>query len=156
MKKIFRRIHLSLWKIKVRSRFIYFSYLLDALGSGTRIYGRITLYFPENIKIGQNCTINEGVVINGREKITIGDNVRISPYTIIETGYLDYQSDTQSKAHQAKKIIIKDNVWIASGARILAGVTVGEGAIVASGAVVTKDVPAKSIAKGIPAKTEKL
>ena len=35
---------------------------------------------------------------------------------------------------------------------IMKGVTIGDGAIIAAGAIVTKDVPAKSIAAGIPAK----
>ncbi|MEI2703283.1 MAG: DapH/DapD/GlmU-related protein [Baekduia sp.] len=48
-------------------------------------------------------------------------------------------------------VVIGDRVWIALGAKILGGVTIGEGAVVAAGAVVTKDVPAWSIAGGVPA-----
>ena len=47
---------------------------------------------------------------------------------------------------------IKDKAWIGSNATILPGVTIGEGAIVAAGAVVTKDVMAKTIVGGVPAK----
>ena len=45
-----------------------------------------------------------------------------------------------------------DNVWIATGAILLPGVTIGEGAVVASGAVVTKDVPSWTVVAGNPAK----
>jgi maltose O-acetyltransferase len=50
------------------------------------------------------------------------------------------------------KIVIGNNVWIASRATILAGVTIGDNSIVAAGAVVTKDIPPNSIAMGTPAK----
>ena len=156
MKKFFRFLHSIGWKILQHLYRLYLSMIIDEMGAGTKIYGRVTVYFPENIRIGKNCTINEGVILNGRSPIRIGNNVRISPYTIIETGYLDYKSEEQVKSHQGKDIIIGDNVWIASGARILAGVTIGEGALIAAGAVVTKDVPPESIAKGVPARTEKI
>ena len=49
-------------------------------------------------------------------------------------------------------MIIGDNVWIGDKATILPGVTIGEGAIIAANAVVTKNVPAFSVAAGNPAK----
>ena len=52
-------------------------------------------------------------------------------------------------------ILIKRNAWIGAGATILPGVTIGENSIIAAGAVVTKDVPANTIAGGIPAKVIK-
>jgi acetyltransferase-like isoleucine patch superfamily enzyme len=47
---------------------------------------------------------------------------------------------------------IKRGAWLALGSIILPGVTVGENSIVAAGAVVTKDVPAYSVAAGTPAR----
>ncbi|HTF73777.1 MAG TPA: DapH/DapD/GlmU-related protein [Bradyrhizobium sp.] len=41
----------------------------------------------------------------------------------------------------AKPIVIERNVWIAAGATIIGGVTVGENSVVAAGFVVTKNVP---------------
>jgi acetyltransferase-like isoleucine patch superfamily enzyme len=54
-----------------------------------------------------------------------------------------------------KPITIKDNVWIATGAMVLPGVTIGEGAVVAAGAVVTKDVDDWMVVGGNPAKVIK-
>ena len=51
-----------------------------------------------------------------------------------------------------KNIHIGENVWIGSHATILPGVTIGDNAIIAAGSVVTKDIPANSIAAGVPAK----
>lgn len=47
---------------------------------------------------------------------------------------------------------MEDDVWIATNALILSGVTIGRGAIVAAGAVVVKDVPPYAIVGGNPAK----
>lgn len=48
--------------------------------------------------------------------------------------------------------VIEDNVYIATGAKILGSVIVGEGAVIGANAVVVKDVPARSVAAGVPAK----
>jgi acetyltransferase-like isoleucine patch superfamily enzyme len=48
--------------------------------------------------------------------------------------------------------VIEKNVWIATGAIIIGGVTVGENAVIAAGSVVTKDIPPNTLAGGNPAK----
>jgi acetyltransferase-like isoleucine patch superfamily enzyme len=52
----------------------------------------------------------------------------------------------------AKPIVIERNVWIAAGATLLGGVTVGENSVVAAGAVVTRNVPPDSFVAGNPAR----
>ena len=49
-------------------------------------------------------------------------------------------------------IRIGRGVWIAAGATVLQGVTVGDDAVVAAGAVVTKDVPPRTLVAGVPAR----
>ena len=49
-------------------------------------------------------------------------------------------------------IMIGDDVWLATRAVVLKGVTVGSGAVVATGAVVTKDVPPHTLVAGVPAR----
>ena len=53
------------------------------------------------------------------------------------------------------EIIIGENVWIGSDVRICKGVKIGDNAIIAACSVVTKDVPANSIAAGNPARIVK-
>lgn len=51
-----------------------------------------------------------------------------------------------------KPILIERNVWIAAGATVIGGVTVGENSVVAAGSVVTRDVPPNTLAGGNPAR----
>ena len=52
-------------------------------------------------------------------------------------------------------IVLGRNVWVGSNATILQGVAIGDNAVVGAGAVVTHDIPANSVATGIPAKVVK-
>jgi acetyltransferase-like isoleucine patch superfamily enzyme len=49
-------------------------------------------------------------------------------------------------------VIIEDDVWIGRGSTIVSGVRIGRGAVIGAGSVVTQDVPALSIAAGVPAR----
>ena len=54
-----------------------------------------------------------------------------------------------------KSISIGQDCWIGSGAKILAGVTIGNGAVIGANSVVTKDIPPFAIAVGSPARVIK-
>lgn len=101
------------------------------------------------LKIGARSRIN-GVHIAVKSKVTIGQNVRIAPYTLIMDSDFHDINDRSSSGESAP-IIIEDDVWIASRSIILKGVTIGKGAIIAAGAVVTKDVKPFTIVAGVPA-----
>ncbi|MBX2895944.1 MAG: acyltransferase [Cyclobacteriaceae bacterium] len=100
--------------------------------------------------VGKNSRLN-GVHIDARQLIVIGENVRIAPYTIIlDSDFHDLQNHFEDGIN--KPVVIENNVWIATRATILKGVTIGEGAVVAAGAVVTKNVPAFTVVAGVPAR----
>jgi acetyltransferase-like isoleucine patch superfamily enzyme len=84
--------------------------------------------------------------------LDIGDDVMIAPnVSIITTGH-PLEPSRRRAYIETKPIVIERNVWIATGATIIGGVTVGENSVVAAGAVVTKDVPPNSLVAGVPAK----
>ena len=85
-------------------------------------------------------------------EISIGNDVMIGPnVSIISAGHPVAPLDR--RAHVVgKPIVIERNVWIAAGATIIGGVTVGENSVVAAGSVVTKDVPPNTLAGGNPAR----
>ncbi len=146
--KIFKFLNKTLNKIRT----FYWRIFFGRLSSKSRVLGRVKVYSPENIFLGKFSSINEGVLLNAREKIKIGDYVHISPFCIINTGGLNYQLKKEKRKHIAKEIIIEDGVWIGSGAIINPGVKIGENSVIGAGAVVSKDIPANVIAVGVPAK----
>jgi len=103
-----------------------------------------------NISIGNNCSINRKILLDGRGKIIIGSNVDIGQETNIWTS--EHIPNDINHGTVESCVIIEDYVWIATRVTILPGVKIGKGAVVATGSVVTKDVPPMAIVAGIPAK----
>lgn len=107
-----------------------------------------------NTTIGQGTFINYGATILDTAEVTIGKNVLIGPHCqiITVTHPVDDQEMRTGGWEIARPVVIGDRVWLGAGVIVLPGVTIGEDAIVGAGSVVTKDLPARSIAVGNPAK----
>lgn len=131
-------------------RRFYYEIAGMSIGSGSSIHMGARFYELVNIKIGKDSIIGEGVTLDGRDKITIGDHVDIASEVMIYNGEHDVHSDD----FRAKKepVTIEDYVFIGPRAIILPGVKIGKGAVVAAGAVVTKNVEPFTIVGGVPAK----
>jgi acetyltransferase-like isoleucine patch superfamily enzyme len=117
------------------------------------------------IVIGDNVQINDYVHIGAIGSITIGNNVLMASKIYISDHnhgcYDGYRSDHPMSVPIERKgickpVVIGDNVWIGESACILPGVTIGEGSIIGALSVVTKSIPAYSIAVGSPAKVVKI
>lgn len=111
-----------------------------------------------SIKIGDNSSVNHRCILYGHNHLTIGNNVRIAAKTIIAPAnhiFTDTTRPISEQGYTSKGIDIEDDVWIGAGTKILDGVTIHTGSVIGAGAVVTKDIPAYSIALGIPAKVIK-
>ena len=103
------------------------------------------------IEIGDHSFINTGSILSARTRITIGNNCQIANGVIIMDN--DFHGvDDRETSPTNEAIVIGDNVWLATRATVLKGVTIGEGAVVAAGAVVTKDVAPYTLVGGVPAK----
>jgi acetyltransferase-like isoleucine patch superfamily enzyme len=110
------------------------------------------------IKLGSDCTVNSFSILYGNGGLDIGNGVRIAPHTVIASMnhiYEDPDIPIFKQGIQSEGIKIEDDVWIGAGAKVLDGVIIGKGSVVAAGAVVTKNIPAYSIAAGVPAKVIK-
>lgn len=149
---ILRQYHFQIDFLSNQARLWYYRTILADFGNHNQVFGRIIIYCPERIHIGDHCTLNEGVLLAGRDDIHIGNFVRISARAMLITGSLNVQNFRLPLKHCVAPITIRDGVWIAAGAIILPGITVGENSVIAAGAVVTKDVPPYTVAGGVPAK----
>lgn len=121
----------------------------NTIGNGVIIQGKGTL------SLGEKSFIGDYAVIGCNIKITIGHDVMIAQaVTIRDTDHAFERTDIPMNRQgiTTAPIHIGDDVWIGHGASTLKGVTVGTGAIVAAGAVVTRDVAPYDIVGGVPAK----
>jgi maltose O-acetyltransferase len=111
---------------------------------------RARFYNPSNISIGTDTIIGEGVVLDGRDKLSIGNHVDIA------TDVMIYNAQHAIESHDFKAVRqpvrIDDYTFIGPRVIILPGVVIGKGAVVAAGAVVTKEVKPFEIVGGVPAK----
>lgn len=119
-------------------------------------------YRMAGVKIGKGSKIGATVDIDhsAPELITIGKNVWVTRGVMLLCHQRDLSQYEVGKPVMDcelvyKPIVIKDGAHIGIGAIIMPGVTIGEGAIIGAGAVVTRDVPAYSVAVGCPAKVIK-
>ena len=120
------------------------------IGEGSTIHMGLKLYNPFNIEIGEDSIVGEGAVLDGRDRLIIGNHVDIASEVMIYNAQHDVK-DPSFKAVNAP-VIIEDYVFIGPRAIILPGVIVKKGAVIGAGAVVTKDVQEGIIVGGVPAK----
>lgn len=120
------------------------------IGVGSTIHTGARFYNPANIVIGSDTIVGEEAVLDGRNKLHIGNHVDIATEVMIYNAQHDIESPTFHAV--SEPVTIHDYVFIGPRAIILPGVTIGKGAVVAAGAVVTKDVGECEIVGGVPAK----
>jgi acetyltransferase-like isoleucine patch superfamily enzyme len=115
--------------------------------------------------------INNGVgpvIIGDRTKIglsntiigpvTIGNDIRLAQNITLSGlnhNYQDVSRPIHVQGVSTSPITIEDATWIGANVVVLAGVTIGKHCVVAAGSIVTKDVPAYSVAVGNPARVVK-
>ena len=120
---------------------------------GTGSYGTPTvLVYPGDaghvVRVGSYCSIADRVTF------FVGGNhhtewVSTFPFRV-RYGLPGYHEDGHPAS--AGPIVVGNDVWIAYGATVLSGVTIGDGAVVAAGSVVTRDVAPYAIVAGNPAR----
>lgn len=119
-----------------------------------RVFPPFYTDFGKNIAIGEGVFINACCHFQDHGGIAIGDGCQIGHNVVFAT--LNHFLDpAQRKYTRPAPIVLGKNVWIGSNSTILPGVSIGENSVIAAGAVVTKDVPANTLAAGVPARKVK-
>lgn len=162
MNRVTRRIKTVFWELvamKLRwtgyipshyvRRFVYRFWGVK-IGKGSTIHMGAIFYYPRNISLGDDTIIGEKAVLDGRDKLTLGNHVDVASEVMFYNGEHDL-NDENFKPKFAP-ISVEDYVFVGPRAIILPGVTIKKGAVVAAGAVVTKDVEEFKIVGGVPAK----
>jgi maltose O-acetyltransferase len=130
--------------------------LLGRVGKGSDVRPPLMVDYGSNLHLGERVFINFGLVALDVVDITIGDDTLIGPGVQLLTPVHPLAPDPRrAKLEAADPITIGNNVWIGGHVTVMPGVTIGDDSVVGAGAVVTKDVPARVVVVGNPAKIVK-
>ncbi|KIS02818.1 DapH/DapD/GlmU-related protein [Paucilactobacillus wasatchensis] len=126
--------------------------LNNQMRDGTYFTPPMQIDCANTVKLGKNVYANHSLTMMSLGSITIDDGVMMGP----GVGLFTVNHDPKNiRIVKTGAIHIKKNAWLGARVSVLPGVTIGENAIIGTGAVVTKDIPANSIAVGTPAKVIK-
>ena len=107
------------------------------------------IHLDDHVNIGFNCEVFSA------SNVSLGKNNLIAAYCYIIGGThrmdrLDAAPLEQQRV--SKGIVMEDNLWLGAGVKVMDGVTIGHDSVIGTSAVVTNDIPAYSVAVGIPAR----
>ena len=128
--------------------------MLDECGQDVNVEHGAWFGSGKGIRLGDRSDLGMDALIMG--PLTVGADVMMGPRCVLISDN-HATSDTGRPMNRqgyvpSRAIVVEDDVWIGAGVTILPGVRVGRGSVVGAGAVVTKDVPAWSVAAGNPAR----
>ena len=124
------------------------------------VFDKIKHYkaLKNGLKEGNNVTIMGGGVNFGSEPylIELADNVRLSfnvTFVTHDGGTWTFRDNKRyADVIRYGKIYVGEHTFIGTGVIIMPGVTIGKRCVIGAGAVITRDIPANSVAVGVPAK----
>jgi maltose O-acetyltransferase len=106
--------------------------------------------YGSNIRLGARVYFNFNCVVLDVCEVTIGDCVLFGPAVQIYTATHPLDAAERRLKEFGKPVSIGADCWIAGGAIILPGVTIGARSVIGAGSVVTRDVPSDVVAAGNP------
>lgn len=104
-----------------------------------------------HVHAGNSVYGNFNLTLVDDADIYIGDNVMFGPNVTVATAGHPIEPNLRRKGMQFNvPVHIGSNVWVGAGALIMPGVQIGDNTVIGAGSVVTKDIPANSVAYGNP------
>lgn len=140
----------------IKKRLKLLKKILGGTGKQVIIEPNFWCDYGYNIFVGENFYMNHNCVILDCARVEFGDNVFIAPNCGFYTAGHPLDFERRNKGLEfAKPIKVGNNVWIGGNVTVLPGVTIGDNSVIGAGSVVTKDVPANTIAYGNPCRAVK-
>ncbi len=141
--------------IFIGMRYVILKSLIKNCGNNTRIGTNVTILNWDKITLGSNVSIHDNCYIDGAGGLFMENNVSIAHNSSILTtnhSWNDLSLPIKYNPVVYGKVILRNDVWVGCGCRILSNVEIGRRSIIAAGAVVNKGVASHTIYGGVPAK----
>ena len=139
--------------------------LFGFCGENVRVNQPVFVDYGCHISLGSNSLINMNCTLLDTGRITIGEDTLIGPdvkiYTAVhplaasERMYLD-ENGKKAARTRTSPVTIGNRVWIGGGTVILPGVVIGDNAVIGAGSVVTRSIPANTVACGNPCRVKRM
>lgn len=105
------------------------------------------------LEIGESTFINYGCSIAASQLVRIGPYCNIGTHVIMmDNDFHRIEPERRNERPESAPIVLEENVWLGARVIVLGGVTIGQGSVVGAGSVVTRDIPPRTVAVGMPAK----
>jgi len=105
------------------------------------------------LEIGEGTFINYGSSIAASDRVTIGARCLLGTYTLVmDNAFHRLEPERRMERPKSAPVVLEDNVWLGARAIVLPGVTIGTDSVIAAGSVVTRDIPPRHLAAGVPAR----
>jgi maltose O-acetyltransferase len=132
----------NLGEIIIGDKFRFFS---------TTVTSEMATHPGGRIEIGDRVFLNYGASISAHHLVKIGDDCQLGSYAcLMDNDY--HRVEDRNQPGESKPITLGRNVWLGVRVVVLKGVTIGDHAVIGAGSVVTRDIPANSMAAGVPAR----
>jgi acetyltransferase-like isoleucine patch superfamily enzyme len=113
----------------------------------------VTINFTNRVEIGSDVFLAIGCWLQAQGGIVLEDEVQLGPYAVLASSdHVQIDGTYRFGASKLAPIRISRGSWIAAHATVTKGVVIGRGALLAANSVATRDVPAFTMAAGVPAR----
>ncbi len=115
----------------------------------------VRLWRCSKVSIGPETTSNGATIVCYQSEVITGRDCMFSDGILIQSsdqhGLVDLRTGDIIN-NRPRRVILGNHVWLGRGCTLMPDTTIGDGSVIGTGAIVTKDIPAMSIAVGVPAR----